>query len=325
MKKVIIYALASVLLVYCSKPSNSTVELSIASSSMGQNTPAGIGVQKIVDTINASGDDSIKAVAFFDTQLGQAASLLQSLQQGSIDIGVAGNAYFSSVVPELQVLELPYIFQDYDDARQVVDGEIGSNLLEMLDSKGVKGLKFWEIGFRQLSNNKKPVNSVEDVKGLKLRSLPSAIQIKIWESYGALPSPLDSAELYTALQQGVFDGQENPISEIVSKKMYEVQKYVSLTSHVYTPMVLAISQKTWTNLTDAQKTIVEDAVIQGTIASRNAVDIMEKDGITLLKEKGINVIEEPNKESFKKASQPVYDIFKENYSGDILETILNRS
>lgn len=325
MKKVIIYVLTSVLLVYCSKPSNSTVELSIVSSSMGQNTPAGIGVQKMVDTINASGDESIKAVAFFDAQLGQAATLLQSLQQGSIDIGVAGAAYFSSVVPELQVLELPYIFQDYDDARQVVDGEIGSDLLKLLDSKGVKGLKFWEIGFRQLSNNKKPVSNVADIKGIKLRSLPSPIQIKIWESYGALPSALDSAELYTALQQGVFDGQENPISEIVSKKMYEVQKYISLTSHVYTPMVLAISQKTWNTLTDAQKTIVQDAVIQGTIASRNAVDIMEKDGITLLKEKGINIIEEPNKESFKKASQPVYDIFKENYGNDILETILNRS
>lgn len=323
MKKLMLTCLmASVLLVNCGKQSK-TVELSIAASSLGETTPGGIGVQTIVDTINASGDDSIKATAFFDAQLGQAANLVQSLQQGSIDIGVSGAAYFSSVVPELQVLELPYLFSSYEEARSVVDGPVGNELLGLLNEKGIKGLKIWEIGFRQLSNNKKPVHSVDDVQGLKLRTLPSAIQIKIWESYGALPSVLDSAELYTALQQGVFDGQENPISEIVNKKMYEVQQYISLTSHVYTPMILAMNQKTWDNLTETQKKILEDAVIKGTIASRDAVDKLETEGLLLLKEEGIDIIENPDKESFKKASQPAFDAFKEKYGDTLLNSIQN--
>ena len=297
------------------------ISISVVAGSMAENTQGGIGVKTLVEKLNEYSEGSIEATAYYDTQLGDAKSIVQSLQNGTIDIGVAGNSYFSSIVPEVQALELPYMFDSYDQARSIVDGEVGQELLGMFEKKDVVGLAFWEIGFRQLSNKTKEIRKVEDVKGLKMRTLTAPVQVKLWELYGALPTAIDSSELYTSLQQGVIDGQENPISEIVSKRLYEVQKNVSLTAHVYTPMVLGMSKYTYDKLDDTQKEALKKAVADATEASRNAVTQMEEEGLKTLEENDVNVIKDPDIAQFKEVGKACYSVFTEKYGDDIVNKL----
>lgn len=297
--------------------------ISVVAGSMSENTPAGIGVKVLAEKLNEYSNGTIEAIPYYDTQLGDAKSLVQGLQSGTIDIGVAGNSYFSTIVPEVQVLELPYIFKDYDEARKIVDSDVGQELLDKFETKGIKGLKFWEIGFRQFSNKDRKVEKVEDIKGLKIRTLTSPIQVKTWELYGALPTSIDSSELYTSLQQCVIDGQENPISEIVSKRLYEVQKNISLTSHVYTPMVLGISQITYNKLTTQQKEALEKAVIDATKASRESVLQQEQEGVEILKKNNVTLVENPDLDDFIKIGRSTYPLFIEKYGDEFLKKIDN--
>lgn len=302
------------------KKSN-TLSISVVAGSMSENTPAGIGVKTLAEKLTEYSNGTINATPYFDTQLGDAKSMVQGLQNGTIDIGVAGNSYYSSIVPDVQVLELPYMFNNYEQARNVVDGEIGKELLNKFTEKGIVGLKFWEIGFRQFSNKKREIKSVDDIKGLKIRTLTSPIQVKVWEMYGALPTAIDSSELYTSLQQGVIDGQENPISEIVSKRLYEVQQHVSLTSHVYTPMILGMSKLTYDKLTDEQKEILEKAVIDATKASRDAVLQQEEEGLKTLQENGVKIVENPNLSKFIEIGKASYPVFTEKYGDEVVNKI----
>ena len=303
------------------KESKNTISISVVAGSMSENTPGGIGVKTLAEKITEYSNGTIEATPYFDTQLGDAKSMVQSLQNGTIDIGVAGNSYFSSIVPEVQALELPYMFDSYDQARKVVDGDVGKELLEKFNEKDVIGLAFWEIGFRQLSNKTREIKTVDDVKGLKMRTLTAPVQVKLWESFGALPTAIDSSELYTSLQQGVIDGQENPISEIVSKKLYEVQQNVSLTSHVYTPMVLGMSKLTYDKLDDDQKAAVEKAVAEATKVSRDAVTKLEEEGLETLKENNVKIVEKPDIEKFKEIGKNCYSIFIEKYGDDIVNKL----
>src|SRR5690606_13033000 len=125
-----------------------------------------------------------------------------------------GNSYFSALVPEIQVFELPYLFQNRDEAVKALSGPVADELKTKFEAKGIKGLDFWGIGFRYLTNNKRPVKTPADLQGLKLRTLPANVQVRLWELLGALPTPIDSSEIYTALQQGVVDGQENMAADI---------------------------------------------------------------------------------------------------------------
>lgn len=303
------------------KKAKDVLPISVVAGSMSESTPAGIGVKVLAEKLNEYSNGTIKATPYFDTQLGDAKSLVQGLQNGTIDIGVAGNSYFSSIVPEVQALELPYMFDSYDQARKVVDGEVGQELLNKFEAKGVKGLKFWEIGFRQFTNKKRDVNSVEDIKGLKIRTLTAPVQVQVWAKYGALPTAIDSSELYTSLQQGVIDGQENPISEIVSKRLYEVQEHLSMTSHVYTPMILGMSKMTYDKLNDEQKAALDKAVNDATIASRNAVLEQEKNGLEVLKKNNVHIVENPDLGEFKRIGKEAYPIFTDKYGDEFVKKI----
>lgn len=318
---VIIGIICGILFTSCGNKKSDKISLSVVAGSMSENTPAGIGVKVLAEKLVEYSEGEIEAVPYFDTQLGDAKSMVQGLQNGTIDIGVAGNSYFSSIVPEVQVLELPYIFDNYEQARNIVDSNIGEKLLNKFEEKGIVGLKFWEIGFRQFSNKTIDIKSVEDIRGLKIRTLTSPVQVKVWEMYGALPTTIDSSELYTSLQQGMIDGQENPISEIVSKRLYEVQKHVSLTSHVYTPMILGISKLTYDKLNDKQKDALERAVIDATEASRAAVIKQEKEGLDTLKKNGVKIIENPDLSSFIEIGRKVYPIFTEKYGEEFVSEI----
>ena len=303
--------LSLVLLVGCGSSSSNTqassadsekqevINLSVFSGSIAENTPTGDALKQMVNYINENSNGTLNASAYFDTALGDATSMVQGLQQGTIDIGVTGTAYFSGLVPEVEVFQLPFLFSDIEEARAAVDGDASDKIFQKFEEKGIVGICFWENGFRQLSNNVREINTPSDLAGIKMRTLPAPVQVETWKALGALPTTIDAAELYTALQQGTVSAEENPLHEIVSRKFYEVQKYITLTSHVYTPQMMGMSAKTWSKLNDEQKKVIMDAANVGKEAQREANVKATEEALKTLLDYGCVVNETPDVESFK--------------------------
>jgi len=288
---------------------------------MSVNSPAGKALTKFAELVKEYSKGSVDVKVFYDTTLGSPSSLVNGLQQGTVDICVTGDAYYSGLVPEIQVFELPYMFNSVSDARTKINGKAGDFIMEKLSKKGIQPLAFWEIGFRQLTNNKKEINTPADLKGIKLRCLPATFQVKAWESAGAIPVPMDISELYSSLQQGVVDGQENPLSEIYNQRFYEVQKYLSLTEHVYTPMLLSASGVTWNRLSAEQQNILKKAAKE---AQQEVYRINDENSATLLKQikdAGVKINEKPDKQAFKKAMSNSTAMFAAQYGTDIINIL----
>lgn len=304
------------------KPSGSgEIELSIFAGSLPEASPQGAGVKKMVDYINEQ-DAGLKAIGFFDTALGDATTMVQGLQQGTVDIGVSGNSYYSGLIPEIQVFELPFLFDNLEAARAATaPGEARDAIFKHFDDKSIVGLSIWEGGMRQLSNNVRPILSPDDLAGIKLRTLPSPIQQAAWSALGAMPQSIDSAELYTALQQGTVSGQENPLAEIVFRKMYEVQNYVSMTSHVYTPHTMSVSKATWDSLSDEQKQVVQDAAEIGRQENLDANDVAEAAARETLIENGVQIDDDIDREKFVELGKSVWPQFVDQYGSDILDLL----
>lgn len=301
--------------------SDSTIELSVFAGSVAENTPTGVGLKAMVEYINENGGGTLKATDYYDTALGDATSMVQGLQQGTIDIGVSGTAYFSGLVPEVEVFQLPFLFDDLESARAAVDGEAADKIFEKFAEKGIVGLAFWENGFRELSNNVRPVTTPADLNGIKMRTLPATVQVETWKALGALPTTIDASELYTALQQGTVSAEENPLHEIVSRKFYEVQQYITLTDHVYTPFMMGISQKTWDKLSDDQKQIVIDAANVGKEAQRKANEEKTIEAKQVLLDNGCEIVENPDKEAFREIAVMAWKVFTDENGTELLDMI----
>lgn len=286
-----------------------TVKVSVFAGSLPKNTPTGAGVEFFVNELNEKSGGSIQATAFYDSELGDATSMIQSLQQGTVDIGVCGDAYYSGLVPEIQVFELPFMFEDIESARAAVNGEAKDVIFDLLADKGIVGLSFWEGGMRQLSNNVRPIKTPADLKGIPMRTLPAAVQVEAWKALGALPTSIDSSELYSALELGTVSAQENPLSEIEFRKFYEVQDYVSLTNHVYTPFLLSMSQITWDKMSQNQRQIVMDAAMAAQEVQRKAASEADAAAKQILLDNGVQIEEAPDVAAFREMTTPVYSVF----------------
>ncbi len=238
-------------------------ELSLFAASLPENTPTGGALAKMADYINENSNGTLKAIAYYDTALGDANSMVQGLQQGTVDIGIAGTAYYSGLNAEIEVFQLPFLFEDLETARAATSGEAAEKINKDFEQYGMVGLSFWENGFRELSNDVREVKTPADLKGIKMRVLSSEVQQKTWEALGAQTTVMDASELYTGLQTGIIDAQDNPLHEIVSRKLYEVQPYVSLTDATYTPLYMAMSKNVWDALSDSQKALIKEAAEVG--------------------------------------------------------------
>lgn len=247
--------------------------------------------------------------------------MVDGIQQGTIDFTEAGNSFFSAYVPELQAIELPFLFDGYDQARSVLQGAAGEYVKGKFEGTGIKILAFWELGFRHLTNNDRPIHSIDDINGLKIRTLPAAVQVAAWETFGAVPTPIDFSELYTSLQQGVVSGQENPLSEILSKKFYEIQKYITLTGHVYTPGPFACSETTWNSLTEQEQEWVMMAVEDATAAMFAANDALEASALSEMEAYGCEIDREPDVSGFQEKAETVYSIYTDQYGTEFLDII----
>ncbi len=254
-----------------------------------------------------------KVVVFGSSQLGGDKELLQKLKLGTVDFALPSTV-MSSEVDLFGVFEMPYLVKDREHMKRIEKDVFWSKLAPEVEKKGLRVIAVWENGYRHITNSKRAINTPDDLKGIKLRTPEGKWRVKMFQAYGANPSPMKFSEVFTALQTGVMDGQENPFTQIYSAKFQEVQKYLSLTGHVYTPAYVTVGAKRWDSLpADVRSTL--EAVAKETqafvyqTAAKDEDDLLGK-----LKAAGMQV-NTPNKDAFIAASKPVYEEFANEVKG----------
>jgi tripartite ATP-independent transporter DctP family solute receptor len=253
--------------------------------------PAVMGAEKFAEIVAAKSGGKIKVNLFPGGVLGGDAPTVSALQGGTVEMTVLNSGILASQVKEFAVYDFPFLFANAREADAVVDGPFGKGLHAKLADKGIIGLAYWELGFRDLTNGRRPINKVEDIAGLKLRVIPNPINIDWVKALDANPTPLAFPELYAALEQKAVDGQENPVSVILANKFAEVQKYLALTHHQYNPQSVIISKKVWDTMSPAEKKIIQDAADEAGRYQRQASREQAASTIDQLKKAGMQVSE----------------------------------
>lgn len=241
----------------------------------------------------------IKLSLFPDSTLGNAQTMISGVRGGTIDLEMSGSPNFSGLEPKLNVIDIPFIFQNREHVYKVLDGQIGQDLLKSLEDKGLKGLAFWDVGFRSFTNSKHPVKAPDDIKGLKVRTNQNPMYIQAFTLLGANPVPMPLSELYTALETRAVDAQEHPIGIVWSSKLYEVQKYLSLTNHGYTPLIVVMNKAKFDALSPELQTALVTSAQEAGKYQRQLNEQNEKDIIAKMQKAGIEVIENIETKPFK--------------------------
>jgi tripartite ATP-independent transporter DctP family solute receptor len=285
------------------------------------NSHFGAAATAFKETVEKESGGKIKVDIFPGGALGGEREIVESVQLGTIDMAMTSTSVVANFVPELLVFDIPFIFRDTAHARAVVDGPIGQDILAKVKDKGVIGLGYGENGFRHLTNNKRQVETPADLSGLTIRTMENPIHITAFKELGARPTPIAWPELYAALQQGVVDGQENPLSNLLTAKLYQVQKYLTLTGHVYAPTLVMISPAAWNKLTPDQQKILKDAVGKAIIAQRKAVEELEANAVKTLKDQGMQVEEKVDNAQFSAKLAPAYAQLSKQFGQKTLDAI----
>lgn len=280
-----------------------------------------VGAEKFAELVGKYSNGQLKVEVFPDGQLGGEKKLAESLRLDTVDMGVvSADGVLSAWVPEYQALGMPFIFRDKAHAYRVLDGTIGSDLKKKAEAKGVHVLDYWEIGLRHMTNGKRPIQSVADMAGLKVRVQPSKVFVTMMESLGATGAPIAFTELYSALQQGVVDGQENPIATIRSMRFNEVQKYLSLTGHTYSAGAVLISGRLLSKLSADQLKVVQKAADDARDYQRQFLAGSEVEDLAYLKANGMQV-NAVDAAPFVKATAKVYDVMKDQVPPALVDAI----
>lgn len=243
----------------------------------------------------------LKLTLFPDSTLGNAQTMIGAVRGGTIDLEMSGSPNFSGLVPEMSVIDIPFIFQNRQHVYKVLDGKIGDELLKKLEDKGLKGLAFWDVGFRAFSNSRNPVTKPQDIKGLKVRTNQNPMYIQAFTLLGTNPVPMPLSELYTALETKTVDAQEHPIGIFWSSKLFEVQKYLSMTNHGYTPLIVVMNKAKFDALPSNIQQALVSAAREAGAYQRKLNEENEQKIIKDLRKNGVEVIEEINTAPFKQA------------------------
>lgn len=260
----------------------------------------------------------VKIDIFPSGQLGTEKEVIEGMQIGTIQGGLIGSGSFQFVEPKFGIIEMPYAWTSREQAFAALDGKLGSTLADLLRPKGIEVLGWWENGFRNITNNKLPIVKPADLAGLKIRVTPDKVRLATFELLGSQPAPLAFGELYSALQQGVFDAQENPLSIIDASSFYEVQKYVSMTGHIWGAACLTVSSMTWAQISPEDQAIVKAAAVTWGKAQRQMVADNEVALIEKLKSKGM-AFNEVDKAAFVEALKTIWDSEKDVFGPELLE------
>ncbi len=297
-------------------------ELKIAYA-LPEDSHYGAGARAFEQSLANSLGDAFTVKHFPSSGLGGEREVVEGVQLGTIELSIVSTGTLSNFVPETGVFDVPFLFRDLAHARKVMDGEIGTGLLAKFDDVGLHALAWGEQGFRHITDNRGPNHSPADMEGLKIRTMENPVHIEAFRALGAAPTPMAWPEVIPALEQGAIDGQENPLSVIVSAKLNEVQKYLTLDGHVYSPAIILVSPQVWNGLDDAQKAAFEQAAQEGVAAMRAYVDNVEQTGVAALEAAGmqINSLTPEEKAAFRAALDGPYQDYEAQFGKELMDRI----
>jgi tripartite ATP-independent transporter DctP family solute receptor len=285
------------------------------------NSHYGVGAKTFCDDVEKGTQGRYRCQHFPSGALGGEREEIEAVQLGTQDLVLTATGPVGNFVPEVKIVDIPFLFRDYDHARKVLDSEIGQDILAKFPSKGIIALSWMENGFRHMTNNKRDIVKPEDVKGLKMRTMENKVHMDGYRAFGILPTPMPFPELYGALQQGVVDGQENPLPVILDSKFSQVQKHISLTGHAYSPAMLLLAPKVWNKLSDADKKVFLDAAKNGCAAQRQRVSDDDAKGVAELEKQGMKVTRNVDKSAFLAALKTTYESYAKEFGAENIKKI----
>lgn len=285
--------------------------------------PHGLGAQKFADLVAQRSDNKMKVRVYPNASLGGEVAIISAMQGGTVEMTAVATSQLVGVIRDFAALDLPFLFSNEKEVDRVVEGPIGKTFLDKMPDKGLVGLSWFEHGFRNLTNSRRPVTKLEDLQGLKIRVEQNSVAIDTWNTLGTNAVPMPFPELYGALEQKAVDGQENPYSTVDSTKFYEVQKYLSVTKHKYTPLVVTLSKKFWDQLSADEKKIIQDAAVEAAVYQRKANRDLSEQYLQSLKKVGMQINEIPAAELTRMRAkvQPVVDKYSAQIGGTLVKDL----
>ena len=285
------------------------------------NSHYGVGTQVLCDEIEKGTQGRYKCQVFPNGALGGEREMIEAVQLGTLDMVNTSTGPVGNFVPEVKIVDIPFLFRDYDHARRYLDGSAGQELLGKFPSKGLVALAWTENGFRHMTNSKRPIVKPEDASGLKMRTMENKVHMDGYKTFGIQPTPMAFPEVFGALQQGTVDGQENPIPVILASKFSQVQKHLSLTGHVYSPALYLTSPRVMNKLSEADKKAFYEAAKKATVAQRKKVNEDEANGIAQLEKDGMSVVRKVDGTAFREALRPAYAAYAKEFGADNIRKI----
>ncbi len=267
--------------------------------------PYGMGADKFAELVKEKSKGEIEVKVFPSSQLGAQKELIEGLIYGTVDMALSGTAELGTFQPQLAIFDMPFLFKDRAHAYKSLD-TVGMDLAKPLEAKGIKLLGYMENGIRHMTNNIRPIKTPADMKGLKIRVMNNKVYVEMMKALGASPTPMALAELYSAMQQGTVDGQENPSAHIYTKRFYEVQKYASLTGHAYAAEPVLISMATWKKLSPAQQAIIQSAANEAIAWQRKLSEKEDSEFWDKIRKTGKMEVLTVDRKPFMEATEPVY-------------------
>ncbi len=285
-----------------------------------QTSHYGVGATVLCDEIEKGTQGRYKCQHFPNGSLGGEREMIEAVQLGTLDIVNTSTGPVGNFVPEVKIVDIPFLFRDYDHARRYLDGP-GQELLTKFPAKGLVALAWTENGFRHMTNSKRSIVKPEDASGLKMRTMENKVHMEGYRAFGIQPTPMAFPEVFGALQQGTVDGQENPIPVILSSKFSQVQKHLSLTGHVYSPALYLTSPRVMNKLSDADKKVFYEAAKKATVAQRLKVNEDEANGIAQLEKEGMTVVRKVDGVAFREALRATYANYSKEFGADNIRKI----
>ena len=283
----------------------------------------GQGVAKFVELVKTASKGEIDIKPFYGGALGDDVKVTSALQGGTIEFTVPQTTTLTGMVKAYEILDFPFLFKNSAQAEKVLDGATGQKLMDLLPAHGLVGLAYWENGFFNATNSKHPIARLEDFKGLKFRSIQAKITQETIKALGANPVPLAVPELYTALETHTIDGQGTPNAVIAALKLFEVQKYLSITRHSYGAFIPLVSKKFWDKLTPEQQKLLKDAAVEARSYQRQVAREQSEGARKMMAGKGLQVNEVSDAEHarMRQAVQPVWDMFTPSVGADLVKEV----
>ena len=292
---------------------------------VAENTPKGQAAIMFADLVKEKTDGQVEVEVFPNSQLYKDEDVLNAIQQGNVQMAAPATSVITKLYPEWQVFDLPFAFADHDQVQQAMEGEIGKNLFTMLTESNLLGLAMWDNGFKHMSSNKNPLIKPEDFAGQKFRVMSSKMLEEQFKAVGANPTPMAFGEVYSALEQGVIDGQENTLSNIYSKKFHEVQKYMTLSSHGYLGYAVITNAEFWNSMPEDLRVKVEEALAETTTWVRENAKQLNAEELEKIKAGNPNLeiheLTAEEKQVWMEKMDVTYDMFKDEIGEDLIEAV----